>query len=335
MSMSTTAFGTVFAPTMSLATFEDGEFSAVQVVPSDEIGLSPAAHVLHYASTCFEGLKAHKGDDGTLRIFRMHRHAQRMQRTAERLHFPVPTEDLFVELVTTIVKEHRDLAPDPPGSLYIRPTMIGTEPNIGAAASPSRTGMLYVLLSPVGDYFAGGLRPLSLLVETETPRTTPQFGMVKSGANYIMALGPTLEAKASYAVDQILFCLDHVVTETGAANFLLLDDERVITPVLTDAFLHGVTRESILVIARELGYAVEERTVTLDETLEWVGRDGAEAALSGTAAVLAPVGSLVHEGRRLTVGSGEAGPNVVRLRQALVDVHRGRADDRHGWTTPV
>ena len=185
----------------------------------------------------------------------------------------------------------------------------------------------------MGDYFAGGIRPLSLLLETKTPRTTPQFGSIKSGANYVMALGPTLDAKAEHGVDQVLFATDGDATETGAANFFMIDDDTLITRNLDDSFLHGVTRASIIQMAGDLGYAVEERTVPATEILERTG--STEMFLSGTAAVIAPVGTLVHEGQRHTVRDGEPGPNTLRLREALVAVQSGAADDPHGWRTPI
>jgi branched-chain amino acid aminotransferase len=194
---------------------------------------------------------------------------------------------------------------------------------------------LFVLTSPVGDYFSGGIRPLALAVETEQPRTTPQFGMVKSGANYVMALRPTLQLKKALGIDQVLFCPGGQVQETGASNFILIDAERVVTPALTTSFLHGVTRDSLLTLARDLGFAVEERTVTVDEVAEWARRPDAEAALSGTAAVLSPVGRLVIGGESVTVGNGGIGEHTMRLRAALTDIHVGAAPDRYGWCTPV
>ncbi len=331
----TTAFGTQFATTAAVATWADGAWSRPELGPLQPLAMHPAAHVLHYGSTCFEGLKAHKAADGAVRLFRPDRHVARMQRTAELLHLPVPDTELLHGMIVDTVRANLDEVPDQPGSLYVRPLLFGTEPNIGAAAAPSATATLIVMNSPVGDYFAGGVRPLKLLVETVLPRTTPQFGEAKSGANYVMALGPTLRAKKALGVDQVLFAPGGDVQETGAANFLLLDDERVVTRALDSSFLHGVTRDSILTLARDLGYEVDEREhLSIDEVLEW-GARGGEAALSGTAAVLAGVGTLVVDGTEHTVHGGEVGPNTLRLRQALTDVHAGTAEDAHGWLEVV
>lgn len=335
MSKQAAAFGTVFANTMASAVFVDGRWGEPELGPVDSLSLHPGAHALHYGSACFEGLKAHRSIDGAVRIFRMDRNIERMQRSAQVLQLPAPGSKMLATMIHDTVAANLDEVPDAPGSLYIRPTLLGTVVDIGAAAAPSSEALLYVLCSPVGDYFAGGVRPLRIAIETEQPRTTPQFGMVKSGANYAMALGVVMRAKDELGVDQVLFVPGGVVQETGATNFLLIDSERLITPALTESFLHGVTRDSVLRIGMDLGYEIEERELTLDEILDWAARPGSEAALSGTAAVLAPVGALVHRGRDLVVGSGEPGPNTLRLREELTNLHMGKTPDRYGWLTEV
>ena len=328
------AFGASFTDRMAVAEFTGGQWGSFRLDPVAPLSLHPAAHVLHYGSACFEGLKAHRGVDGVVRVFRLDRHVARMQRSAEVLVLPVPPADLLTEMVVETVRAGLDDVPGAPGSLYLRPTLIGVDPNIGSAAHPSDDALLFVLASPVGDYFAGGLRALVVAVSPQ-PRTTPQFGVVKSGANYAMALGTTRRATADLGADQVLFAPEGRVEETGASNFVLLDGERLVTPALTDAFLHGVTRDSLLRVAADLGYRVEERTVTVDELLAWAARPDAEAALSGTAAALSPVGQLVLDGERIAVGTGEVGPNAVRLRDALREVQTGVRADPGGWLTEV
>lgn len=326
-------FGTAFASTIATARWKDGSWTAPEFGPVVPLSLHPATHVLHYASACFEGLKAHRGVDEVVRIFRLSRHVERMRRSAEVLCLPPPPEALLADMITEVVRANRDEVPAVPGSLYLRPTLIGVEPNIGAAGAPSKEALLFVLASPVGDYFSGGIRPLRIVIETDQPRTTPMFGRVKAGANYLMALGITQTAKRELGADQVLFAPGGSVQETGASNFLVLDDERVVTAPLDDSYLHGVTRDSVLKIAGDLGYEVTERWLTVDEVLEW-GLHG-EAALSGTAAVLAPVGTLIHKGQEHQVGDGGIGPNTQRLRKALTDLHAGIGADPYGWTTPV
>lgn len=328
--MAATSFGSVFSKTMAISVYESGRFNGHEIVPTEALSLSPAAHVLHYGSACFEGLKAHRGTDGVIRIFRLDRHAERMRTSAELLCLPEPSPDLLTEMVCDVVTANRDDVPDPPGALYLRPVLIGTEPNIGAAARPSETALLYVLASPVGDYFDSS-RTLTVAIETELPRTTPQFGQVKTGANYAMALGITRRALAEHGADQVLFAPGGQVQETGAANFLMIDGNRLVTRGLDGSFLHGVTRDSVLTIAREQGYDVDERMITVDELVERAPQ--VEMALSGTAAVLAPIGTLVHDGQRITVGDGQLGPNTSKLRETLQAVQRGETPDRWGWTT--
>ncbi len=325
------AFGTVPAPTMVVAEAVGGSFGPPRTEPTQPLAIHPFAHVLHYGSACFEGLKAHRGTDDVVRLFRPDRHAARLRRTASLLHLPIPPLALLEDMLVAATVGNLEVVPPVPGALYLRPLLLGTDPNIGAAATPSADALLVVLSSPVGDYFAGGDRPLTLEVETEVPRTTPAFGEAKAGANYVLALGPTLQARAEHGADQVLFAPGGDVQETGAANFLLMDQDRIVTRQLDGSFLHGVTRDSVLTLARDLGLAVEERPVSVDEVLSWPG----EAALAGTAAVLAGVGTLIHDGRRHTVGDGQVGPVTRRLRTALLQLQRGEVPDPYGWTRPV
>jgi branched-chain amino acid aminotransferase len=215
----------------------------------------------------------------------------------------------------------------------MRPMLFGTTPNIGAAGAAASDANLIVLASPVWDYFAGGMKPLRIYIEDVNARTATQTGKVKTGGNYAAALGPTLEARRKYNADQVLFAPGGSVQETGASNFLLIRDGRILTRSLDSTFLHGVTRDSVLTLAREAGYEVEERIFDVAEMLEWV-RDG-EATLSGTAAVLTGVGTLIYHGEDHRVGSGDVGPHTKKLRERLVAVQRGESRDTHGWTQKV
>lgn len=325
-------FGTEFCDEFSIARYVDGAWQAPSIEPLKPLSIHPAAHVLHYASTCFEGFKAYRWKDGKARIFRLHDHVARMQKSAASLRLPVPDADMLANMVKDLVAHHVDDIPLPPSSLYLRPTLIGTLQNIGAAAAPSTEATLFVLASPVGDYFAGGATTLKLLVE-ERARTTEQLGSTKTGGNYAAALGPTLEAKEKYGVDQVLFCPDGDVQETGAANFLLISDDEIITKPLDTSFLHGMTRDSILKLGAELGYTISERNFTVAELLNWISTY--EATLSGTAACLSPVGALVYNGEEMPVLDGGPGPNTAKLQKALQDLQYGLADDNHGWLTEV
>lgn len=325
-------FGTLFGDHMSVATYVDGVYDYPgHAVPLQNFSLHPATHALHYASECFEGLKAHRQPDGSVAIFRLDDSVQRMLRSIAKLRMTPPEADLLRDVIIDATTANASFTPDSPGSLYIRPTFIGTAPNIGAAATPSNEAMLYCINSPVGDYFAGGVRPLTIFIETDMPRTTPQFGSVKSGANYVMALGPTLDAKRDHVADQVLFASGDDVTETGAANFFLCDGERLITRNLDDSFLHGITRASILQIARDLGMEVEERSIPVAELRAWA--EHGEMFLSGTAAVIAPIGNVITQGEHITIGDGQPGATTLKLRDALTDVQSGKSEDIHGWLT--
>lgn len=328
------AFGSVLASTMAVANYRDGRWSAHELRKVGPIELSPAAHALHYASSCFEGFKAYRWADGSINIFRMDRHIARMRQSARALTMPEPDAAQLAAMVMAVVGRVRDEVPEPPGALYLRPILFGTTANIGAASTPPAEAMLLVLASPVWDYFSAGPKPLRIFVEEQATRCASHLGVVKTGGNYAAAMGPTLAARQKHQVDQVLFCPGGEVQETGAANFLLIREGRILTRSLDSTFLHGVTRDSLLTIAPDLGFHVEERVFTVAEMLDWVG--AGEAALSGTAAVLAGVGTLVRaSGREYQVGTGEVGPHTRRLRTALVAMQQGEVPTPAGWNTRV
>ncbi len=327
------AFGTVLATHMSAATYRDGRWSEAELKPVAAIELSPAAHVLHYASTCFEGFKAFRHADGSVHTFRMDRHIERMRQSARQLVLPEPNAVQLAAMVRSVIARCRDEVPEAPGALYLRPILFGTTANIGAAATPATEALLLVLASPVWDYFAGGMKPLRILVDDENTRSAAQMGMVKTGGNYAAALGPTLRARAQFQVDQVLFCPRGEVQETGAANFLLIRDGEILTRGLDSTFLHGVTRDSLLTIARDRGFKVSERVFNVEEMLDWV--KSGEAALSGTAAVLAGVGTLIYRGSEHRVAGGDVGARTRDLRSQLLAIQQGEAPDRHGWLAPA
>ena len=327
------AFGTVLVDQMSVANFRDGRWGDAEIKPTGPFEIHPAAHVLHYASTCFEGFKAYRRADGGVHVFRMDKHIERMRQSARLLHLPEPDAAQLAQMVVDVIDRNRGQVPDAPGALYLRPLLFGTLPNIGAASIPSSEATLIVLASPVWDYFSGGMKPLRIFVEDQANRTAAHLGVVKTGGNYAAAMGPTLAARKAYNVDQVLFCPDGSVQETGAANFLLIRDKHIVTRSLDSTFLHGVTRDSLLKMARDMGFKVEERVFDVAEMFDWV-KTG-EAALSGTAAVLAGIGTLVHRNGEHKVGTGEIGPITQKLRAALVAIQNGQAEDRYGWTRKV
>src|SRR3984893_8875635 len=264
------AFGSVLTSHMAVASYQGGRWSASEVKPVGPIELSPAAHVLHYASTCFEGFKAFRRADGSIHIFRMDRHIERMRQSARLLVLPEPDPVQLADMVRPAISRCREAGPAAPGALYLRPILCGTTANIGASATPASDALLLVLASPVWDYFAGGMKPLRILVDDVNTRSAAQMGMVKTGGNYAAALGPTLSARKQFQIDQVLFCPGGQVQETGASNFFLIKQGELLTRGLDTSFLHGVTRDSLLAIGRDMGYATSERAFDVQEMLEWV-----------------------------------------------------------------
>ena len=294
------AFGTVIAPTMTLARYQNGQWGRSEARPCAPIELHPAAHVLHYSSTCFEGFKAYRWADGSINVFRMDRHIERMRQSARSLVLPEPDARQLEEMIRTTIDRNRDAVPEAPGALYMRPILFGTTPNIGAAGAAGHRGHSHRAREPrVGllrrrheavAHLRGGCQRAHGLADRQG----------EDGRQLRRGLGPDSEARRKYKVDQVLFCPGGSVQETGASNFLLLREGQVLTRSLDSTFLHGVTRDSVLTLAREEGYRVEERVFDVAEMLEWV-RDG-EAALSGTAAVLTGVGTLISSRRGASRG---------------------------------
>ena len=328
------AFGTLLTSHMAVATYQDGRWSPSEIKPVAPIELSPGRACAALREHLLRGIQGFPpSPTARSHIFRMDRHIQRMRQSARQLVLPEPDAAQLADMVRAVINRCRDAVPEAPGALYLRPILFGTTANIGAAATPATEASLIVLASPVWDYFSGGMKPLRILVDDENTRSAAQMGMVKTGGNYAAALGPTLSARAKYQVDQVLFCPGGQVQETGAANFLLIREGELLTRSLDTTFLHGVTRDSLLTLARDLGYKVSERPFDVKEMLEWV-KTG-EAALSGTAAVLAGVGTLIYRGTEHRVAGGDVGPLTRALRAQLVAIQQGEAPDRHGWREVV
>ncbi len=330
--MANNEFGTQFFDEITVANFDGKAWSETHFIPSDKLPLHPATHVIHYASTCFEGMKAFRTDDGKINVFRLDDHVKRMQNSARGLYLPVPDTEQLKAMIVDLLDKYRDQVPDFPGVAYIRPTLIGMDPSIGRAAAPSETAMLFVLISPVGDYFTPGAE-MRVVLNTEDLRCAPHFGAIKSGGNYASALGLVMKAQEKHGAQQVIFAPNGDVQETAAANCLLINDNEVITKGLTSEFLPGITRDSILKVAQSLGYQVSERDIRADELIDWCKQG--EIALSGTAAVLAPVTEVVYQDTIHAVAGGTASPNTMKLRKVLNDIQCGKANDDFGWVTSI
>lgn len=339
-SLANPGFGSRFTDHMVVATWtsQDGWHDA-KVQPYGPFQLEPAAAVLHYAQEIFEGLKAFRHEDGSVWAFRPEANAQRMIRSARRLTLPeLPEEDFLASITALVAADEAWVPPYGTGetSLYLRPFMFASEAFLGVR--PADTVTYSVIASPAGAYFAGGMKPVSLWISLDYARAGEGgTGAAKCGGNYASSLAGQLEGIA-HGCDQAVF-LDSsthtYIEELGGMNlFLVYKDGRLVTPELTGTILEGVTRASILQIAKEMGLQPEERRIPIQE---W--KDGAasgelaEVFACGTAAVVTPVGTLKWEGGEVSVGDGTVGATTADIRGRLLDIQYGRAEDTHGWMT--
>ncbi|MFW6774045.1 branched-chain amino acid aminotransferase [Nocardioides sp. CPCC 205120] len=331
-------FGTHFTDHMLTVewTPEEGWHDA-RVTPYGPLVLDPATAVLHYAQEIFEGMKAYRHADGSVWTFRPEANAERMERSARRLALPVLPPADFVETVDELVRTDARWVPDGEGekSLYLRPFMFASEKFLGVRPAQHVTYM--VIASPAGAYFKGGVRPVSLwLTEEYTRAGRGGMGAAKTGGNYASSLVAQQEASA-HGCDQVVF-LDaqegRYVEELGGMNMYFVHaDGRISTPE-TGTILEGITRSSIIELAGKLGHEVDERKFTIDEWRDGVtSGDIVEVFACGTAAVVTPVGALKWAGGQVPspTGDDEGGPVTTTIRQALVDIQYGRADDTFGW----
>ncbi|MBI5246443.1 MAG: branched-chain amino acid aminotransferase [Elusimicrobia bacterium] len=332
-------FGQLFTARMLTADWDEGRgWHDARIEPYGPISLDPAAKVFHYGQEIFEGLKAYRWRDGAAMLFRPEMNAARFNRSAVRLALPPVPEELFLRGIEELVRLERDWIPGAPGtSLYIRPTLIAVEPTLGVR--PSARCRYFVILSPSGAYYAAGFTPVRILVEDHYVRAVPGgTGSAKTGGNYAASLAAGLKAK-ELGYEQVLW-LDGIerrwVEEVGAMNIFFVAGGRLVTPPLSDSFLAGVTRDSVLRLAGHLGIPAEERPVAIDGLLADL-RAGrvTEAFGTGTAAVVSPVGVLGYRGEAHPVGDGGVGPVTQRLYDTLTGIQYGAVPDPFGWMRRV
>lgn len=330
--MANTEFGTVFFDEISYTKFDGKAWTDTVFAPSNQLPIHPASHVLHYASTCFEGLKAFKNKNGKVLVFRLDDHIKRMQNSARKLHLPVPDAAQMRAMVLDLLAKYRDQVPEFPAAAYIRPTLIGLDEAIGRAAAPSQTALLFILISPVGDYISADAK-VRVLLDTDNQRTAAHFGSVKTGGNYASALGLIQAARNKYQVEQVIFAPKGDVQETGATNCLLVNDKQIITKPTGDEFLPGITRDSLLKVAKKLGYEVIEKNINADELISFIANG--ELILSGTAAVLVPVSEVVYQDKNYPVNQGKPAANAKKLREHLTNIQQGIEEDKFNWITVI
>lgn len=337
--MENLGFGRLYTENMVRIDYTiDEEWHGGTLVPYAPISLDPAASVLHYGQAIFEGFKAYRQKDGSIATFRPEANARRFQSSAERLAMPPLPEDLFIEAADALIRQEKDWVPPAVGeSLYLRPLMIATEAGLGVR--PAREYLYLLIASPSGAYFTQGIKPVSVWVSRDYVRAAPGgTGHTKCAGNYAASLIAQREAKKQ-GCDQVIW-LDankrEYIEEMGGMNlfFVYRDGEKVrlVTPTLTGSLLPGVTRDSLLQLAKDLGYEAEEATISVDDFEADVKRGTlTEVFACGTAAVITPVGEVKSKKGSFTVNGGETGPIAAKLRESLLAIQHGHAPDHHGW----
>src|SRR3954469_802976 len=332
-------FGTFFTDHMVRIDYANGAWGEGKVLPYGPLLLDPATSALHYGQEIFEGLKAYRQPDGSVAPFRPDVNAARFARSAKRLAMAELPEALFVESLRALVEVDQDWVPDEQDqSLYLRPLMIATEVGLGVN-QPSGSYTYLVLASPAGPYFAGGIRPVKVWLSTEYTRAAPGgTGFAKCAGNYAAAFVAQAQATAR-GCDQVVW-LDAAerrwVEEMGGMNLYFVygsgPSARIVTPELTGTLLPGVTRDSLLTLAADLGYEVTERKFSVEEWRQGVAEGTATQTFAcGAAAVITPVGEVKARTGDFVVGDGTPGPISMELRSSLLDIQHGRVPDTHGW----
>lgn len=313
--------------------FKDGRWSDMEITQDEYVPVHMSASCLHYGTALFEGLKAFRGVDGRVRLFRVADNARRLISSAERLRLPVPTEQMIVDACIEVVRRNERFIPpyETGASLYLRPVMFGTSAGLGV--KPATEAMLIIFCSPVGPYFKGGIKPIRVAIDRVQDRAAPHgTGDVKVGGNYASSLMSGEKAHANgYSNVMYLDAAEHkYIEECGAANFFGIRDGKYITPK-SHSILPSITNKSLRQLAQEFGLEVEERPVPVEELAEFD-----ECGACGTAAVISPIGYIydMQTGKSYEFGS-EVGKFSLRLYNALQDIQYGRVEDKYGWCTIV
>ncbi len=330
-------FGKYFTDHMFMADFKDGKWQNARIVPFGYIPIHPASTVLHYGAEIFEGMKAYKTADG-YQLFRPYENAKRMNNSAERLCLPEIPEEFFVKAITELINIDKDWIPNLSGtSLYVRPFLFGNDEALGVHAVHNAT--FVIILSPVGNYYAEGLNPVKISIESEDVRAVRGgTGYAKCGGNYAASLraGKRAEEKG---ISQVLW-LDGVerkyIEEVGAMNVMFKINGEIVTPKLTGSVLPGITRKSCIEILKDWGYKVSERLISVDELLQAVENGELEEAWgTGTAAVVSPIGHLFYNGKDYTVSNNEIGELTQKLYDELTGIQWAKKPDERNWCLKV
>ena len=332
-------FGRIFTDHMFLMNYEKGKgWINPRIVPYGDFSMDPAAMVFHYGQAIFEGTKCYRRADGGLQLFRPEANLARMSNSAERMCMPRLDEETALEGLKQLINIEKDWVPHLDGtSLYIRPTMISLDAQLGVHAAHKY--LFYIICSPVGAYYKEGLKPVGIYVEDSYVRAVRGgVGFAKAAGNYAASiLAGEIAAQKGYA--QVLW-LDGVeqryVEEVGSMNMMFAYGNKIVTPALNGSILPGITRNSIITLARQLGYEVEECRIPIDEVFADI-KSGkcTEAFGTGTAAVISPVGELCMKDEKVTVGDGKIGPVAQKLYDTLTGIQYGKLSDDNNWITKL
>ncbi len=327
-------FGTIFSDHMFSSDYRDGKWQETRVMPFGDIKVSPALTCLHYGQAIFEGLKAFHSKDGRINIFRIDKYHERMNRSAKRLCIPDVPYELFINGLKELVSLDSGWIPKKKGfSLYIRPFIFATDNFLGVRVSD--TYRFLIITSPVGAYYKEGIDPVSLMTPGEYVRAVKGgLGSAKTPANYAASLLPAEEAKKK-GFTQVLWldAIEHrYIEEVGTMNMFFVINDEVATPSLEGSVLSGVTRDSVIRLAKKWGMKVSERRISIDEVFR-ATKDGSlkEAFGTGTAAVISPVGQIEHKGERITINNNKIGQLSQRLYDTITGIQYGELPDADGW----
>ena len=333
-------FGKYFTDHMLVMDYiaDKGGWQEIEIIPYDEFKLEPSTTVLHYAQGIFEGAKAYKDKAGNVTVFRIDENFKRMNKSAERLCMPALDSKKVIDALFELLKIEKDWIPTESGTaLYIRPTMIGTDKTLGVHASHDYK--CYIILSPVGAYYAHGLAPTKIYIEDFYTRAAlGGTGEAKCMGNYATSLKAGEEAHKK-GFDQVLW-LDaqekKYVEEVGSMNMFFVIDGVVVTPMLNGSILPGITRKSAIEVLKDAGYKVEERRVSVEELIK-ANADGKldEAFGTGTAAVISPVGQITYKGQDMIINGGTMGKITEFLYDKITGIQTGRYEDTKGWVVKV
>lgn len=329
-------FGQYFTDHMFVAKYREGEgWYQADVLPYAPLALDPAASVFHYGQALFEGMKAFRQENGEVVFFRPEFNFDRLCDGAERLCLQAPPKELFMEgLKKLVAVDERWIPHEPNTSLYIRPTLIGSEGFLGVR--PSHETIFFIILSPVGSYYAEGAKPVRIWTEETYLRAAPGgLGAVKAGANYASSLKAALAAKQKGYAQVLWLDVEHQgIEEVGTMNVFFVMENEIVTPSLNGSILSGGTRSSVIEVLKSKNLPVVERKITITEVIEKIKNGQLKEAFgTGTAAVISPIGLIHYKGQDWLINNEEIGPVSAQLYKEITAIQKGQAPDNFGWIT--